>query len=55
MVGSAAEHGHRLWMPLLDGVERLGVAELLLPEEPTGDQRDALLAFVTLTAELLDE
>jgi serine phosphatase RsbU (regulator of sigma subunit) len=53
VVDMAVEHGHRLWMPLLDGVERLGVAELLLPEEPTGDQRDALLAFVTLTAELL--
>ena len=50
---SAGEHGHRLWMPLLDGVERLGVAELLLPEEPTDDLRDSLWAFVTLTAELL--
>ena len=53
VVGHAAKHGHRLWMPLLNGLERLGVAELLLPEEPTDDQRDALLAFVTLTAELL--
>src|SRR3712207_3653899 len=31
----------------------LGVAELVLPEKPTADRRDALWAFVTLTAELL--
>jgi serine phosphatase RsbU (regulator of sigma subunit) len=53
VIGSSAEHGYRLWMPLLDGVERLGVAELLLPAEPDGDQRGALLAFVTLAAELI--
>ncbi|WP_255362160.1 PP2C family protein-serine/threonine phosphatase [Blastococcus aurantiacus] len=53
VVGSAGEHGYRLWMPLLDGVERLGVAELLLLEEPTDEQRDLLWAFVTLTAELI--
>lgn len=53
VVGSAIDHGYRLWMPLLDGVERLGVAELVLTEEPIGDQRDALWAFVTLVAELL--
>jgi serine phosphatase RsbU (regulator of sigma subunit) len=29
------------------------VAELLVPTEPDGDQRGALLAFVTLTAELI--
>ena len=53
VVDSAGNHGYRLWMPLLDGVERLGVAELVLPEEPTADRRDALWAFVTLTAELI--
>lgn len=53
VVGSPIDHGYRLWMPLLDGVERLGVAELVLTEEPIGDQRDALWAFVTLVAELL--
>jgi serine phosphatase RsbU (regulator of sigma subunit) len=53
VVDSPGEHGHRLWLPLLDGVERLGVAELLLPGKPTGDRRDELWAFVTLTAELL--
>jgi hypothetical protein len=43
----------RLWMPLLNGVERLGVAELVLPEAPTGDQLDELRAFVSLVAELV--
>jgi serine phosphatase RsbU (regulator of sigma subunit) len=53
VVDSPAEHGHRLWLPLLDGVERLGVAELVLPEAPTGDQLDDLRAFVSLVAELI--
>ena len=53
VVKSPAEHGHRLWMPLLDGVERLGVAELVLREAPTGDQVDDLRAFVSLVAELI--
>jgi serine phosphatase RsbU (regulator of sigma subunit) len=43
---------HRCWMPLLDGIERLGVIELVLPEAPTDDQRDELRALVTLVAEL---
>jgi serine phosphatase RsbU (regulator of sigma subunit) len=51
--GTAGEGVHRLWMPLLDGVERLGVAELVLPEEPGREQEDALRAFVTLIAELI--
>jgi hypothetical protein len=53
VVGRAGEHGHRLWAPLLDGVERLGVAELLLPETPRDDLREDLRAFVTLVAELI--
>ena len=53
VVGSAVQHGHRLWVPLLDGVERLGVAELLLPSEPGAEELDALLAFATLVAELV--
>jgi serine phosphatase RsbU (regulator of sigma subunit) len=43
----------RLWMPLLNGVERLGVAELVLPDAPSGDQLDELRAFVSLVAELI--
>jgi serine phosphatase RsbU (regulator of sigma subunit) len=54
VVDSAAEaNGHRLWMPLLDGVERLGVAELLLPKARTGEEQDELRAFVSLVAELV--
>ncbi len=54
VVSSAAtENTCRLWMPLLNGVERLGVAELVLPREPTGDQLDEFRAFVSLIAELI--
>jgi serine phosphatase RsbU (regulator of sigma subunit) len=53
IVSSPAHHGHRLWIPLLDGVERLGVAELVLAEAPTGDRQDELRAFISLVAELV--
>jgi serine phosphatase RsbU (regulator of sigma subunit) len=53
IVSSPANHGHRLWIPLLDGVERLGVAELVLAEAPTGDRQDELRAFISLVAELV--
>jgi serine phosphatase RsbU (regulator of sigma subunit) len=53
IVSSTSKIGHRLWMPLLDGVERLGVAEMVLPEAPSNDQRDELKAFVSLVAELI--
>ena len=53
VVGNAVEHGHRMWVPLLDGVERLGVAELLLPRPPEGNQQEELRAFLTLVAELI--
>jgi serine phosphatase RsbU (regulator of sigma subunit) len=53
VVSGTGEHDHRLWAPLLDGVERLGVAELVLSAEPTGDQLRELRAMVTLAAELL--
>jgi serine phosphatase RsbU (regulator of sigma subunit) len=53
ILGSAAGPGYRLWVPLLDGVERLGVAELVFAEQPTGDPRDELQPFVTLVAELI--
>jgi serine phosphatase RsbU (regulator of sigma subunit) len=54
VVSSAgAQNSHRIWMPLLDGVERLGVAELALPDAPTGDQQEELRAFVSLAAELV--
>ncbi len=54
VVHSTGENGtHRLWIPLLDGVERLGVAELGLREKPDDDLEQTLRAFTTLTAELL--
>ena len=54
VVHSRATSGtHRLWVPLLDGVERLGVAELELPASPSADLERDLRLFVTLVAELL--
>ena len=53
VVSSASENSHRLWVPLLDGVERLGVVELALPVAPSEDKREALKAFVSLVAELV--
>ncbi|HEX2075495.1 MAG TPA: PP2C family protein-serine/threonine phosphatase [Geodermatophilus sp.] len=50
---SPGDHTHRLWVPLLDGVERLGVAELDLPTAPTPDLEAALHDLVTLAAELI--
>jgi serine phosphatase RsbU (regulator of sigma subunit) len=44
---------HRLWVPLLDGVERLGVAELDLQDEPTSELEEVIRTFVTLVAELI--
>jgi hypothetical protein len=43
---------HRLWVPLLDGVERLGVAELDLPAAHSRKLERDLRVFVGLIAEL---
>src|ERR671920_378936 len=52
VVSSTATAGtHRLWIPLLDGVERLGVAELELPAAPSPELEQDLRVFVTLVAE----
>jgi hypothetical protein len=53
ITSTATQGAHRLWVPLLDGVERLGVAELLLPAAPSGDLERDLRVFVTLIAELI--
>jgi hypothetical protein len=54
LVDSAPKDGgHRLWVPLLDGVERLGVAEIGLPDAPDPDLRVEIHDFVTLVAELV--
>ena len=54
MVHSTATQGtRRLWVPLLDGVERLGVAELELPAAHSRELDRDLRVFVTLVAELI--
>ena len=50
------EGGHRLWVPLLDGLERLGVLEVVLEEggPPLSDElRAAMAQLAHLLAELL--
>jgi serine phosphatase RsbU (regulator of sigma subunit) len=50
------EGGQRLWVPLLDGLERLGVLEVVLDEDapPLSDElRSALAQLAHLLAELL--
>jgi hypothetical protein len=49
VVSSAPRSSHRLWLPLLDGVERLGVAELALPEAPNEDLQKELKALATVS------
>ncbi|MGX5655930.1 PP2C family protein-serine/threonine phosphatase [Geodermatophilus nigrescens] len=44
---------HRTWIPLLDGVERLGVVELVFPSAPATDVQEDLTALIALTAELI--
>ena len=54
MVTSTATGGsHRLWLPLLDGVERLGVVELVLPAEPDAELEEDFRALISLVAELV--
>lgn len=53
VLSSSAGRGARLWLPLLDGVERLGVAELTLPSAPDEESGVRLRAFVSLVAELV--
>ena len=52
-VTSSATGGFRLWLPLLDGVERLGVVELVLPAEPDTDLQENFRALMSLVAELV--
>lgn len=48
----AHRHTQRMWVPLLDGVERLGVVELVV-DEITPAVQDEMRAFVGLVAELI--
>ena len=50
------EHGVRLWIPLIDGTERMGVLGVVVDDEPArGDDllRPRLWRFATLVAEVL--
>ena len=53
VTSSATGSSHRLWLPLLDGVERLGVVELVLPAEPTTELEEDFRALISLVAELV--
>ena len=53
VASTAAEGAHRRWMPLLNGVERLGVVELVLPDRPSDELEADLRALVSLVAELV--
>jgi serine phosphatase RsbU (regulator of sigma subunit) len=54
VLSSTARPGiYRLWVPLLNGLERLGVAEIVFSQEPREDLHDALRAYVSLVAELI--
>src|SRR3954454_17077054 len=45
VTSSATGGSPRLWLPLLDGVERLGVVELALPAEPDAELEEDFRAF----------
>ncbi len=54
VVTSSATVGYyRLWLPLLDGVERLGVVELVLAAEPDANLQEDFRALISLVAELI--
>jgi serine phosphatase RsbU (regulator of sigma subunit) len=48
----APDGGTELWLPLLDGSERVGVLELVFDEEPPAGREEELRAFSALVAEL---
>jgi len=51
--GSESETGHRLWIPLLDGTERLGVLEVCTDTAPSAELRTGYEVVAGLLAELL--
>jgi serine phosphatase RsbU (regulator of sigma subunit) len=53
MLTPSADHGMRLWVPLLNGVERLGVAELTVDSTPDQEFEARIRALISLVAELL--
>jgi hypothetical protein len=53
VTSSTTGGSYRLWLPLLDGVERLGVVELVLPAEPDAELEEDFRALMSLVAELV--
>jgi Stage II sporulation protein E (SpoIIE) len=53
VTSSATGDFFRLWLPLLDGVERLGVVELVLPAQPEPELEEDFRALISLVAELV--
>jgi serine phosphatase RsbU (regulator of sigma subunit) len=53
VASTVIEGTYRMWLPLLDGAERLGVVELDLAREPSDELMDDIQALVTLAAELV--
>ncbi|WP_369251788.1 PP2C family protein-serine/threonine phosphatase [Geodermatophilus amargosae] len=51
--GHGADGQVTLWVPLLDGAERIGVLELALPAGPTPELEDECRSFASLVAELV--
>jgi sigma-B regulation protein RsbU (phosphoserine phosphatase) len=50
---TASGAGHRLWLPLLDGTDRLGVLETVLRRAPSAELREACISVAALLSELL--
>jgi len=53
MYGTDTGTEHRLWVPLLDGTERLGVLEVLTAEDPPSELRTCYGVVAGLLAELV--
>ena len=53
MYGTDTGSGHRLWVPLLDGTERLGVLEVLTAEDPSSELRTGYGVVAGLLAEMV--
>jgi hypothetical protein len=50
---AGTEHGLRVWVPLLDGTERLGVLEVRTGTSPTAQQREDYRHVASLLGELV--
>jgi Stage II sporulation protein E (SpoIIE) len=51
---SADDDGHRIWMPVVDGVSRVGILEVLFPQgAPSHESREALHRYAGLVGHLI--